>query len=773
MNLRKLSIAATLSIGIMTFGGIAKADQTGAACPICPPQKRIVKPAPVPTQEFLPEPSAVCPEPCPPTTGMACPVPVVPIAIPQTTTLNEVFSPLVAAPACPNGAVMSQAPIGGYLPNCAPNAKVVKRQAFAFPDIGSASVVIPMGERLVQIGGEEEALAINGASPCGIALVPQGGALGIVPQSLGGAAPLTPGCFTQVTQGMKIDRCKIPGATNILQSALCNPCNPCASMGAAAPIMPVNPCDPCNPCAPMGGAAPIVPVNPCDPCNPCSPFLTGPTGSACPVNPCDPCNPCAPTGFAAPMSMLPTGAAAQLGVFPRSIQTSSGIQIQKTSLVPVLTQAPIGAACPVSSQFPDVSNNMIAGCDINKLASQGILAGYPDRSYKPNLPIMRDEMASALVSALELENVPDFQQQIFKDVPNKHWANSDVDKAYNRGLMAGFPNNMFKPDMPVSRAEALSTLAKAIPGEISSADAQNILNSYSDANELAGWAAIPVAEALNAGLICNLPNSDQIRPNDSASRAEVASMLKQLRDKLGLEPAVQPTTGAAAAIQPQIVTTTIPTLKLKFEDIISARTSEVGDRFVAKTTEAVSIDGAFHPAGTNVYGKVAEVIRPGIGQAGAIRVDFLSMGNDACKTTLPKEVLSATVVCEDNPNIVGRLAAWPFSWPGKVAGIAGRTVGGTAIVAANTVEYFLTNIGNGNNELFNGKLAAAGRSYFMAGQDVFVGVFDTAKTALSGTVGILKESGDEIAYVIKPDGSRVAQINPNEVLSIAFATNCQ
>ena len=49
-----------------------------------------------------------------------------------------------------------------------------------------------------------------------------------------------------------------------------------------------------------------------------------------------------------------------------------------------------------------------------------------------------------------------------------------------------------------------------------------------------------------------------------------------------------------------------------------------------------------------------------------------------------------------------------------------------------------------------------------------MGPVDIVKTAFSGTAGILKESGDEIAYVVSPDGARIAQVNPREKLSIAF-----
>lgn len=866
MNLKKLSVAAALSIGIMTVSGIALADQpcpicpprpTGAACPICPPQV---------------QPAAPC-NPC------------------QTCVPYQPVAPIGFAAVCQ--------PIVGACPDATAGADVFERMAYAFPDIGDAGLVIPRGDALLQIGGDEEALAVSTTCPSGLTAYPAygpvlnlmskddpefayttagvmnqyggvvgaaapwagqyyTGAAGCCPtgmaSAVSAACPVCPPCNNnintcpvsacpgeRITQGVEILRCGIPEQQTILSLYQNSPCyREAGILGAAVPVTPVVPCDPCAPVAPCPSGM-AVPVNPCNPCNPCSPCPTGaaaPIVPVYPVNPCNPCNPCAP---AIPLSSAdtednivpcsndageedekamngevpcdafqpcpaapvcppqrvcpepcpppcPTAVAPVCPAVPvvpakigRRIQTSSGIQMQKNVLIP--TQVPVsmpvtGAACPIGPQYPDVGNQTSSGCDVNKLTAKGILAGYPDRTYKPNLPIMRDEFASAMVSALELQNVPDFAQQIFRDVPTGHWANADIDKAYNRGLVSGYPDCTFKPDRPVSRAEALSAMGKVIPGDISAAEAQSILSCYTDSNEIPGWAALSVAEALNAGVIRSLPNTDQIRPNDSASRAEIASMIDELRQTLGLEPTAV-TTGAATQLQPGVATSTIPTLKVQFEDIISARTSTEGDNFVAKTTEPVSIDGQLFPAGSEVHGEVVEVIRPGFGESGAIRVAFSELryecddanggGGGQYSTSLPRDILSAVVVEEDAPNIIGRVLAWPFSWPGKVAGVAGRTVGGAAITASNMVENFLTNIANGNNELANLELAAAGRSYIHAASEVAQGVYYTGKTAVSGTLGVVKVTGDEIAYVVSPDGDRIAQINPDEVLSVAFA----
>jgi hypothetical protein len=709
MSLKKLSLAAAISIGILSVNGIAKAADP---CPVQPTAPQ----AACPVQQTMCDQCHRDPCECKPSKTTCDPCQQT-----QGTMTN---------------------PVNASCPNCHPDAKVLERQAFAFPTIGRSTVVMPKGQGLLQIGGEQESVALGNQYPSGLTAAPEmGGALTVYPKNVTGAASaIAPVCPNQIMQGTDILRCNLPNSARALESSFLNYGSP---VGAAVPIQPsassssqIAPAS-CDPCQPLPMSA-----NPCDPCQPV-PMS---------ANPCDPCS---------------TGAATQLKGSPIPIQTSSSIDLQKTVYVPVPTGAAAPVGCPVGEQYPDVSNNIYAGCDINTLTTQGVLAGYPDRYYKPVQPLLRSELASAIVEGMNLESVPGFNKQVFKDVPNNHWAKSKIDKIYNRGIMTGNASNNFRPQQAATKAEAMSALAKFLPS--SSVDPKAVLGAYPDAAEIPSWAVMPIAQAVNAGLTKELPDTTHIRPNDSTSRSEIASMVRQLRQKLALEPMPEKVTGAACpTYQPQVVNTSIPTLKVKMQDIVSARSSLINDRFVAKTTEAVTINGQFFPVGSDVRGKVVEVIRPGMGDNGGIRLAFDRIEYQNCEADLPNDILSATVIQEKNPNIIGRTLAFPFTWGGKIVGIAGRTVGGGVTIAGDTVEGVLNNFGNGTNELFNAKFRAAGRSYVSSVREAGVGVYDFARTAFSGTTGVLKESADEVAYIVSPDGARIAQVNPRECLSIAF-----
>ncbi len=50
----------------------------------------------------------------------------------------------------------------------------------------------------------------------------------------------------------------------------------------------------------------------------------------------------------------------------------------------------------------------------------------------------------------------------FRDVPDSHWASERINKLYELGLLSGRSENEFKPDEPITRAEAAVLIQRAI-----------------------------------------------------------------------------------------------------------------------------------------------------------------------------------------------------------------------------------------------------------------------------------------------------------------------
>lgn len=627
----------------------------------------------------------------------------------------------------------------------------------------------------------------------------------------------------------KLAACPLSGCqADVTPSTAVCPCAPAPECGCNTGCAAPAPCDPCNTCAP---------VDPCNPCE-CQPVIqsvcasqidgksmakqhyaypanvysdTQAVGSpansviigegstcGCPIAPsqgvmvsdlptcgCG-CGEGITTGAAADLPVLGksvediiTGCAAPVvsGACPVEMQTNQGMEVVKRTIVPY--SAPItGGASPITgcSSFDDVPAGFWAGCDINLLAENKVIAGYPDRTFKPNLPVSRAEIASMAVNGFNLRACG-CPQKTFKDVPADHWANQAINTAVANGLMEGYPHDLFKPNQPVSRAEAMVTLAKGIPCEMDNCKADQILSKYCDGNKVPAWAKIPVAKAIESGALKDVPNPNEIQACKDASRADVASMLEAVRCAMGYSkkdvaytaPDCGCTGGAAFMAKDEVVT--IPTICLKFEDEISAKSATIGDRFAAKTTDCVTINGVNFPEGSKVYGKVTEVERPSGNCKGALKLSFERIQNGDCKADLPQQVLTAQVKSDKKPNFFAKVIEAPFNWTGSVLGTVGRTVGGAIVAAGNAAEHVTDGVGLTFGETLQGSLPAAGRSLMDSTKALVKAPIDLTRTALSGTMGLLQTTGDEVAYLVDPKGNRVTSVNPRENITVAFGCN--
>lgn len=467
---------------------------------------------------------------------------------------------------------------------------------------------------------------------------------------------------------------------------------------------------------------------------------------------------------------------------PIQMGTANSIQAIKKSLIPfdlspfANMSGMTGAAAGMSQMFPDVPSSHWAACEIDKLAMNDVVVGYPDRLYKPYRNISRAEFATMLVKGFDKDMYSCEREKLFSDVPANHWANSAITVAVHNDLMKGYPNGTFMPNNNVTRVEALCAMSKGIPcADIDNCKAQEILSKYTDGNSVPEWAQIPIAKALDKGALNNSPNPYRINPFAEATRADIAAMLQNVRVAAGLDKnpitanndcPTCPVDKKAFLEEEEIVK--IPTLKLKFKDQVSAKSSHVGQRFAAKTLEDVTINGQLFPCGSKVHGKVVEVVRPSGCQKGALKLAFTDIENCGHKATLPKQILNAEINKSNTPNIISRIVTAPLTWSGQMVGIVGRTAGGMLSNLGNAVEDVASGTGIALGEAFQGQFMASARSVGDVLYDTVKAPVDLTRTAISGTIGLAQATGDEVGYLVDAKGYKISAINPKEHVTIAF-----
>ncbi|MER2126612.1 S-layer homology domain-containing protein [Solibacillus sp.] len=131
----------------------------------------------------------------------------------------------------------------------------------------------------------------------------------------------------------------------------------------------------------------------------------------------------------------------------------------------------------------------------NKL--EGI-SGYEDNSLRPNSPVTRAEFVTIL-SRLLVMNDEKAEAVEFKDIDN-HWAQEAIVKLASLGLVNGYPNGTFNPDANITREEMSVLIARIF--KLDEQALENALKlTFADEGEISGYAKESVQILVYLGLV--------------------------------------------------------------------------------------------------------------------------------------------------------------------------------------------------------------------------------------------------------------------------------
>ncbi len=375
--------------------------------------------------------------------------------------------------------------------------------------------------------------------------------------------------------------------------------------------------------------------------------------------------------------------------------------------------------------------------------------------FNPKMPVLRSELAFILSDGLDLKEV---KADNYADVLPEYWAKDHIDRALGADVMIGYPDATFKPDQPITKAEVFATFAKLMDV---SAD-KNAVPTFEGqtVKYIPVWAYGATNEIIASGILDKLADKDKVINDEYLSKEQVAYMLNAM--KAGYN--VDVSKGAL-----NCVTKHEPiTMQIKLSERISARTSNVGDTFTAKTVEDVTIGGICYPAGSTVKGVVSSVSRPGVKNPGYIAIEFKTITDGKNCAEFPKFMSSASVDVAKNPNVVSRVLAAPFSMAGRIIGVAVRTVSTDAEIIGNGLEEYGDNWSDAFCDTASlhplKGLKSVGSSFITVGK----GVYNILKATGSGVFGVCYEFVDEAKYIFVPNTTNDSSLNPDEVLTIHY-----
>jgi S-layer homology domain len=230
------------------------------------------------------------------------------------------------------------------------------------------------------------------------------------------------------------------------------------------------------------------------------------------------------------------------GVLVAGSAFAESVTPQSKSLLKVGATAPLAAAVstaktpapatPVNSniaQASDVGGNW-AEPFIKALVEKGIIAGYPDGTFKPDQPVTRAEFAALLNKAFDLQPVRAGRK--FKDVPAKYWAAGVIQKAYQSGFLAGYPNGTFAPKQNIIRIQSLVSLVNG--SKLEPSGNLDLNGVFGDAAQVPSYgqnallAATQRCVAVSVEYDSSKLPGGNFGPNTVATRADVAAYIHQV-----------------------------------------------------------------------------------------------------------------------------------------------------------------------------------------------------------------------------------------------------
>ncbi len=171
---------------------------------------------------------------------------------------------------------------------------------------------------------------------------------------------------------------------------------------------------------------------------------------------------------------------------------------------------------PLIAGYEDVTNHWAQDA-IVALTKRNIIQGNRNFKFEPDRPISRAEAASLIVRAFKANQIGKVS---FKDVKNTHWAYDEIAKAVNENIINGYPDDTFRPNRSITRAETSVMLVNALKLNRSFV----IARPFRDV-PLHHFAAMAIKQ-LKALKIMNGVSDNLFAPDTATTRAQFAVALQ-------------------------------------------------------------------------------------------------------------------------------------------------------------------------------------------------------------------------------------------------------
>lgn len=185
-------------------------------------------------------------------------------------------------------------------------------------------------------------------------------------------------------------------------------------------------------------------------------------------------------------------------------------------------------------KFRDLSTHW-AKDNIERLYSLGVF-DENSQFFSPNTPMQRYQFTTGVLKAVDIRVLEQPRRSatparaIFNDLNPKDPDYPYIVSAVEKGIIMGATPDLFNPDGPITRAQSVAILIRAL-GMEGRAPSPGYRTNYVDNNKIPSWAKDSVYVATELGFVTG-DSRNRFNPNEPLTRAQASALLVRFLDFL-------------------------------------------------------------------------------------------------------------------------------------------------------------------------------------------------------------------------------------------------
>ena len=179
-------------------------------------------------------------------------------------------------------------------------------------------------------------------------------------------------------------------------------------------------------------------------------------------------------------------------------------------------------------RFQDVPQDAWYAGAVERVCAAGLMKGTGPGLFSPGGTVTRGQIAAILH---RLAGEPAVRGSSFSDVADGAYYSEAVAWAVRQGVAEGFPDGTFRPDLPVSRQQLAAILWRYAKLEQADSGNRAALQGFPDAGDVSSYAREAMGWALAEGILRGTGDG-KLQPQGRAARGQTAVLLERFQNLL-------------------------------------------------------------------------------------------------------------------------------------------------------------------------------------------------------------------------------------------------